>query len=157
MKTKFLFFLISFLFYIKGNAQQSVNAGGGNATGGNGKVSYSIGQIDYVSATGSGGSVSQGVQQAFEIYTLGTDEIPEIKLEFSVYPNPTSDLLFIKNDTNNLKFKYQLFDISGKVVSSSTKMEQENQINLASYTAGTYILVIQADNNLSKSFKIIKK
>jgi hypothetical protein len=157
MKTKILFFLCSFLFFLKGNAQQSINAGGGDATGSNGKVSFTIGQIDYVTATGSGGSVSQGVQQPFEIFTLGTDDIPEIKLEFSIYPNPTTDLLYIKNGNNDLKFKYQLFDISGKLIFTSFTSVQEDQINMTSYQAGTYILVIQSDNNLTKSFKILKK
>lgn len=157
MKTKVLFFLFSFLFFLEGNAQQSVNAGGGDATGSNGKVSFTIGQIDYVTATGSGGSVSQGVQQPFEIFTLGTDNIPEIKLEFSIYPNPTTDVLFIKNENIDLKFKYQLFDISGKLLFTSPELVQKDQIDMTLYQTGNYILLIQAENNLTKSFKIIKK
>lgn len=157
MKTKILFLLFSFIFFLKGNAQQSVNAGGGNATGSNGKVSYTIGQIDYVTATGSGGSVSQGVQQPFEIFTLGIDEIPEIKLEFSIYPNPTTDVLYIKNENLDLKFKYQLYDISGKLIFSNNKTVQEDTISMSGYTAGTYLLIVQTENNQSKSFKIIKK
>jgi hypothetical protein len=96
MKTKILFFLIPFLFFLKGNAQQSVNAGGGNATGSNGNLSYTIGQIDYVSATGSNGSVSQGVQQPLEIFTLGKDDFPNIMLQATVYPNPTTSVINLR-------------------------------------------------------------
>ncbi|GEM56458.1 hypothetical protein B0A58_13795 [Flavobacterium branchiophilum NBRC 15030 = ATCC 35035] len=157
MKTKILFFLFSFLFFLEGNAQQSVNAGGGEATSSQGKVSFTIGQIDYVTVTGSGGSVSQGVQQPYEIFTLGTDEIPAISLEFSTYPNPTTNVLFIKNNLTNKKFQYQLFDISGKLLFTSPEWVQEVQIDMSLYQTGNYILLIQAENNLTKSFKIIKK
>lgn len=154
MKTIVLFLLFSIHCL---NAQQSVNASGGKGTGTGGSFSFSIGQIDYVAAVGTNGSVSEGVQQPFEIFVLGTDEIPDIKLALSVYPNPTTDLLFIKNEDSNLEFNYQLFDVTGKLLSSSAKMEQVNQIDMALFKTGTYILLIQTESNVTKSFKIIKK
>lgn len=152
---KYLLFLLLGFSYTY--AQQSVNAAGGNGTGTGGSISFSVGQLDYVSASGANGSVSQGVQQAIEIYTLGTDAIPSIKLECSIYPNPTADLLFIKNENSDLTFHYQLFDISGKMMASSSKMVQLDQIDMTSFVSGTYLLRIQTNNNLTKSFKIIKK
>ncbi|MHC1706606.1 MAG: T9SS type A sorting domain-containing protein [Bacteroidales bacterium] len=44
-------------------AQQGNVAAGGLATGAGGSASYSIGQMDYLSATGTGGSLIQGLQQ----------------------------------------------------------------------------------------------
>jgi hypothetical protein len=49
------------------NAQTGIAAGGGNATGSGGSVSYSIGQVFYMMNTGTTGSVLQGVQQPWEI------------------------------------------------------------------------------------------
>lgn len=152
---KALLFLILSISYTY--AQQSVNASGGEGTGTGGSCSFSVGQLDYVSASGANGAVSQGVQQSFEIYTLGTDGIPSIKLEWSIYPNPTTDLLFIKNENSDITFHYQLFDIAGKTMTSSTKMVQVDQIDMTFFSAGTYLLHIQTNNNLTKSFKIIKK
>jgi hypothetical protein len=43
-------------------AQQGFVATGGDATGAGGSVSYSIGQVDYLSAEGSGGFINQGLQ-----------------------------------------------------------------------------------------------
>ena len=60
-----LFLLYSFLFFIKGNAQESVNAGGGDATGSGGSVAYSIGQVFFASNTSSSGSQYQGIQYAY--------------------------------------------------------------------------------------------
>ena len=148
----FLLFSTNYLF-----AQQSVNSSGGNGFGGGGSLSFSLGQIDYVYANGSNGSVSQGVQQPFEIFMLGTNEIPEITLELSIYPNPTVDILYIKNKNVALEFIYQLFDVTGKLIASSTKMVQQDQIDVSSFQSGTYILNIKTNNNASKSYKIIKK
>ena len=66
MKTTFL---ILFIFIsLVSISQESVNASGGNATGSGGSISYTIGQIDYIEASGVGGSVNQGIQQAYEIF-----------------------------------------------------------------------------------------
>ena len=155
MKTKQLFFLFSFLFFLKANAQQSLNVAGGDATGSNGKISYSIGQIDYVSATGSNGSVSQGVQQPFEIFALSTDEIPEISVEFIIYPNPTTDLLFIKN--KNFEFSYQMFDDLGRLLLQNNQLTSDAQLDLSFLSTGNYFLKIETIEKKSKTYKIIKK
>ena len=63
-------------------AQESVNSTGGNATGSGGTVSYTIGQVGYTTNTGSNGSVAQGVQQAYEILTVGINE-NEPKISFT--------------------------------------------------------------------------
>ena len=154
MKKYLLFLLLGFSYTY---AQQSVNSSGGEGTGTGGNFSFSVGQLDYVSATGSNGSVSQGVQQPFEIFVLGTDEIPEISLELSIYPNPTTDVVFIRNENSNIEFNYQLFEITGKLIASSSKMVQVDQIDMTSFKTGAYILFIQSNTNITKSFKIIKK
>ena len=46
-------------------AQNIIPASGGNATGSGGTVSYTVGQIVYVTDTGNTGSVIQGVQQPY--------------------------------------------------------------------------------------------
>jgi hypothetical protein len=45
-------------------AQQAVVPAGGEGTGLGGTISFSIGQIDFISATGAGGTAQQGVQQS---------------------------------------------------------------------------------------------
>jgi hypothetical protein len=157
MKTKQLFFLFSFLFFLKANAQQSLNAAGGDATGSNGKISYTIGQIDYVSATGSNGSVSQGVQQPFEIFTLGTDDFPTIILQAIVYPNPTTsniNLIIENYSLDNLR--YSLYDIQGRSIFSQKITQQETNITLEKLQSANYFLQVLDNNKTLKTFKIIK-
>ena len=157
MKTKQLFFLFSFLFFLKANAQQSLNAAGGDATGSNGKISYTIGQIDYVSATGSNGSVSQGVQEPFEIFTLGTDDFPNIILQAIVYPNPTSsniNLIIENYSIDNLH--YNLYDIQGRSIANQKITQQGTNITMENLQSANYFLQVFDNNKTLKTFKIIK-
>lgn len=155
---KNIFFLCSFFFVLSGNAQQSLNASGGNGIGTGGSFSYTVGQIDYVSATGTNGSISQGVQQPFEIFTLGTDNFPSIQLEVIVYPNPTTDnvnLSITNLSIDNLYF--ELYDILGKTIAKQKIISNETQISMENLSAGNYFIVVNENNKNLKTFKIIKK
>ena len=138
-------------------SQQAVVCTGGNATGSGGSSSYSVGQIAYSYQAGSNGSVAQGVQQAFEIFTLSGQEFTDIFLEAKVYPNPVVNALTlsIKNaDLENLT--YQLYDIQGRNIINQAIKSEETAINLETNAAGIYILKISSNTTEIKSFKIIK-
>ncbi len=76
-------------------AQESTNASGGDATGTGGTASYSVGQVVYTTNTGSTGSVAQGVQHAYEIFTLGIKET-ELNISLTAFPNPTTENLTLQ-------------------------------------------------------------
>jgi len=105
-------------------AQPTIPASGGNATGTGGTVSYTIGQVVYTTYTGTNGTVSQGVQQPYEISIVtGIEEAIGISLEIMAYPNPATDfiILIIKNyEVKNLS--YQFYDINGSLLQDSKLM-----------------------------------
>ncbi len=86
MKKIFLIIVIIVVQHL--NAQQSVNAAGGNGTGSGGSFSYTVGQIDYTFASGSNGSVSMGVQHPLEKTTLNLTSF--IQAYMSPGANPTT-------------------------------------------------------------------
>jgi hypothetical protein len=55
-------------------AQESANSSGGKAIGVGGTVSYSVGQVFYTTNIGNSSSIAQGVQNAYEIYSVGNEE-----------------------------------------------------------------------------------
>lgn len=138
-------------------AQESANASGGDATGSGGTVAYSIGQVVYTTNTGSNGSVAQGVQHAYEIFTVGIKET-ELNISLSVFPNPTTDNLTLQiSDYNNEKLSFQLFDIQGKQLSNGQIVAQQTQINMTSLPTATYFInVLSQENKTIQTFKIIK-
>jgi hypothetical protein len=139
------------------HAQESPTASGGDATGSGGTVAYSVGQVVYTTNTDASGTVSQGVQQAYEIFTTGIKET-ELNISLSIFPNPTADNLTLQiSDYNNEKLSYQLFDMQGKLLNNGQVTAQQTQINTSSLPSATYFInVVNQENKQVQSFKIIK-
>jgi hypothetical protein len=149
--------LLFLLGIVKINAQNAIITSGGNATGTGGKVSYSIGQVAYKTQTGTTGTITQGVQQPFEIVTLSGEEFANIKLEAIVYPNPTTTTVTLKiSDFNLENLNYQFFDIQGRLINEGKISNEETIFNMEKYTTSTYILKINSNTTELKTFKIIK-
>jgi hypothetical protein len=138
-------------------AQESANASGGDATGSGGTVAYSIGQIVYTTNTGGSGSVAQGVQHAYEIFTVGITET-ELNISLTAFPNPTTENLTLQiSDYNNEKLSYQLFDIQSKQLSNGQVTAQQTQINMNGLPSATYFInVVNQENKIVQSYKIFK-
>jgi hypothetical protein len=138
-------------------AQESANASGGDATGIGGTVAYSIGQVVYTTNNGISGSVAQGVQHTYEIFTVGIKET-ELNISLTAYPNPTTGTLTLQiSDYNNEKLAYQLFDMQGKQISNGQVTAQQTQINMNGLPSATYLIyIVNQENKKVQSFKIIK-
>ena len=139
-------------------AQETIPATGGNASGSGGSASYSVGQVIYTTNTGTNGSVAQGVQQPFEISEVtGIEQAKGINLNCSAYPNPTTDFLMLKvenYDKENLS--YQLYDISGKLLENKKVTGTETSIVMSNLVPATYFVKVTEGNKEVKTFKIIK-
>lgn len=158
-QTFLLLFIFCISFITSSYAQESIVVSGGNATGSGGSSSYSIGQVVYASLPGSSAYVLQGIQQPYEIITLGNDEFQGINLVMTAYPNPTVDVLnlVIVNDKLD-DLAYNLFDINGKMISGNSKItSSETSVSMQGLNQGIYFLGITTNNKTIKTFKIIKK
>lgn len=150
-----LVFLFTLLAAIELQAQESPTASGGEATGAGGIVSYSVGQVVYTTNTGANGSVSQGVQQPYDIFTtVGINET-SINLEMNVYPNPTSDYLTLKVEVSK-GLSYQLFDMQGKLIENRKLKANNTIIQMEGLPKATYFLKVTEESQTVKTFKIIK-
>ena len=140
-------------------AQESVNASGGNASGSGGSASYSVGQVVYNTNTGTNGSVAEGVQQPFEISVVtAIEEAKDISLTVSAYPNPTTDYLTLSIDNFEVsKLSYQLFDMQGKLLQSEKITGSQTSIVMNNLVSTTYFVKVIQVNKEVKTFKIIKK
>ena len=82
--------------------------------------------------------------------TLTVEEIIPTQSGISVYPNPTSNRIYIQGE--NI-LQAELFDLRGRKVKATT----QNQLDLSDTGSGSFILKVTTDNNKTKSFKIIKR
>lgn len=148
-----LLFTVEFTF-----AQAALTASGGEAVGDGGTLSYTIGQVDYIQASGSGGTASQGVQQPFTITALGNDDYPGIELKAVVFPNPTTNYInLIITNVVAEDLSYQLFDMNRRIISSHKITNQETIIPMERLASTTYLLYVLDQNSQLKVFKIIKE
>ncbi|AZA84389.1 hypothetical protein C1637_05975 [Chryseobacterium lactis] len=148
-------FLVSFSMQVSG--QETLNTSGTNMSGTTGNVSASIGQIFYETTSSSAGNITAGVQQPYEITpTLGVD-ITEISLNLTIFPNPTTDILNLKigfKDYN--KYRYDIFDNSGKLLISQPILQPQTQIIMTAYPASLYLLKVSKEGKSIKIFKVLK-
>jgi len=139
-------------------AQETVATSGGNASGSGGTVSYTVGQVSYTTIESTIGTITQGVQQPYEILVLtGLEEAECISLEFSIYPNPAFD--FLKLIATNYKLEnltYQLYDINGSLLQNGEIINSETIIQTGNLPSATYYLRIIDNQKEIKTFKIIK-
>ena len=167
MKTKFehflkdLFLFIFLLTSLSGHSQVSFNSCGGEITQqGVGFVSYSVGQLDYLSLSSLDAIVSAGVQQPYasiaeETIVLSDSKVPNSA--FTVMPNPTKDNVVVSFFLEG-EYQYVLTDVNGKLFEEG-RLTNGMILSLQDYLSSTYLLqVISAkDNKISMLKKIIKE
>ena len=148
-----LFFWVSF-----GQSQESINSSGGDATSSGGSLAYSVGQVVYTTNSDISGTVSQGVQQAYEIFTLDIKE-PTRNMSLSVFPNPTANNLTLQLENVITKdILYKLFDLQGRQLQKGEINTQQTQIYTSGLPSGVYLLkVTDQDGKNIQTYKIIKK
>ncbi len=139
-------------------AQETMVSTGGNVTGNEGTVSYSIGQVVYHTHTGSNGSVLEGIQSAYEISEVTLVSVGEkVELNVTVYPNPATDYLILEVKNMELTdLSFQLYNINGKLLQRTKITHQQTNIALSSFVPTTYFVRVFKNEIEVKSFKIIK-
>jgi hypothetical protein len=140
-------------------AQEAIPATGGDATGSGGSVSYTIGQVVYTTNTSASGSVSEGVQQPYEIFIItGSELLPSVSLSCKAYPNPATDFLILSvGESEKENLSYRLSDLNGRDISRGKVTDKETKIQMGTLRDGNYFLSVIMNNAEVKTFKIIKK
>ncbi|MCF8357922.1 MAG: T9SS type A sorting domain-containing protein [Prolixibacteraceae bacterium] len=156
MKAILLFVCLIFLCFSGIKAQQTVPASGGQATGGDGTVSYTVGQVAYGTMHSADGSVTEGVQQPWEISVVNGIDVAGIDLDISAFPNPTSNNLTLTVASGFRGLSYQLYDMQGKTLQNRVIGENNTSIDLTGYAPAIYFLRVRNETNEIKTFKIIK-
>ncbi len=139
-------------------AQETIPAAGGNAIGSGGSVSFTIGQTFYTAPNGADGSVSQGIQQPYEISTVtGIEQAMGIDLAMAVFPNPVTDFLVLRVDQYDQEsLFYKLLDIQGRLIKIGKIVEEETLIDMVGTIPSVYLLRVLDNEKYIKTFRIIK-
>lgn len=88
----------------------------------------------------------------YSIQTIGQSELA-LAQQLHIYPNPCQGKLFIRTETKALKF--ELFDLSSRLIYSLMLEENTNEIDTKDIPAGVYISKIHAGNGQSFCNKLV--
>jgi hypothetical protein len=109
--------------------------------------------------TGANMTVDNGNRITFNNIAVHGTEMPLAVVtpeaqKFTVFPNPTSNLVNVVGFNETQTVTYQLFTIEGKMIKSGTL--ENGQVHLSELPKGMYLLQLASDGK-SETKKIIKK
>ena len=123
-------------------------------------ISWTLGELATTTLAGGDMILTQGFQQPFDFGTGINSE--EVNWGIIAYPNPVSDVLFVKFDIDRTKeFLIEIQDVTGRVLSLEQKKEifpgDVIQLNTSNFTYGVYFLkVFTPDREQSQVLSIRK-
>jgi hypothetical protein len=160
--TKTKIFLLSFSLFslcMKNiSAQNSTVVSGGNASasgGTGGTVSYTIGMVNYKSSGNGSATITEGMQQPYEISVVNGVEETGIGL-VTIYPNPTTDFVMLSLPGDAHDMSYTVSDMQGKVLLKEKLTDSSTDIPMAPMANGTYFVNVFQGKTELKTYKIIK-
>ncbi|MCI4666792.1 MAG: T9SS type A sorting domain-containing protein [Bacteroidia bacterium] len=123
--------------------------------GTNVSLDWTMGEIMTESFAGTTLVLTQGFQQP----SLTSTSIEELASSFGtikVYPNPTSNRLFIERERGQ-NLQVMLLDMKGSMVLQKTIQPLMGELNLSSYANGIYVLRMTDGKKFAQTIRIEKR
>ena len=100
----------------------------------------------------------EGVQQPYEVQVItGIDNAKNLSLLLSTYPNPTTDFLTLHvEDVASTTLHFQLVNMNGQILRDQPISNKESVISFLDLSSSIYFLKVLDNQDLVKTFKIIK-
>jgi len=137
----------------------SINSMGGDISGDDGSLSFSIGQVNYLTYDKNNTVISEGIQQPLIISIKPVEIIEQEEiLSMATYPNPASDYFIIEASSyTNRSLKYHLTDLNGNHLKEGLIEEPGATVDISRLAVAIYLLNITDNDQHIKTFRIIKK
>jgi len=123
-------------------------------------ISYTVGETVVNTFSNNNTILTQGYQQPHYNITQ-IMPINSNSLNINIYPNPSEDLLNINfNNSLPINIDLKLYDIAGKLITSTTQLINEKQLltlPMQNLAAGKYLLnIFCKETNEQFSFEVVK-
>jgi len=140
-------------------AQTGFSTCGGDVSTVEHTISFSMGQVFYLSASSTSNYYSQGLQHSNLVsQPNGIEDLTENNLLISFYPNPVINEIHLKlKNIEMTGVNVKLYNSLGKMVLQTSFKTSEQTLKMDNYASGIYMLVV-SDNQMIRGFyKFIKK
>jgi hypothetical protein len=159
------FWLGCALFFMEANAQQTLNATGGNGTIGGNTFAYSIGEMVLVSTVEiTDFYFTQGVLQNDDV-NLEIHDNQYLSEGLELYPNPAANTIYLQASFEGSgELNLKLYDLRGRLISQKqVKLHsgiEKQSLDISMLQEGTYLLqaILKQERRVYKhSFKVLKR
>ncbi len=121
------------------------------------QLDWSVGECITATHTKDEIVITQGFHQDRYIITTAIENLQNIEINISIYPNPTTEFINIRIESSKTEsLQYILTDISGKILQCKKAENNIEQIDFSTFTSGIYFLTVKQENQIINSFKIMK-
>lgn len=145
----------SLLSFSQTISKQVIGVAGRTASNSNLKVSYTVGEPVVGLMTAGANQLGNGYYPALNLQALSVED-NTLDLKLKVYPNPTSQSLFVTHPYLN-SFVITIVDMNGKLLYQG-KLDKEEPLDVSYYTQGIYLVTVEnTTTNKKNTYKIIKQ
>lgn len=138
-------------------AQEVVATAGGTLGNSNGTMSYTIGEGVAQTLTKGDKTLTQGFHQT-TVQVIPISKKKDLDFSITVYPNPTSDLLTVKVEKEDVSgIQFLLFNMNGQLIMQKNMENNETSVSVTQLSTGFYLLKVQAGPIELRTFKIVKQ
>ena len=155
MKHIVIVFLITSNSYSQSISKQVIGSAGATQSNSNLKVSWTVGEPVVGLMNAGGNQLGNGYYSSMNLQTLQVED-HLLEAQIKVYPNPTSEMLYISHPDLN-SFEIHIVDLNGKQVYLGT-IRKDQPLDVSRYSQGVYLVTIENKiTNQKNIYKIIKK
>jgi len=121
-----------------------------------GNIHWTVGEIA-VTRSENGLVLERGFHHGlYELIATSTWSAPEVRLEMSVFPNPTADKVTLAGDWE-IRDRLRVSDLLGRALSDTELPPGRTELDLTNYPAGTYLLTVSRAGQPLKTLRVIRR
>jgi len=149
------FYLFNLHLFSQSISKEVISSAGSTFQSQNNSLNFSVGETIIGSMTSEDYSIQLG-NGYYPSLDLEALSIESYDINIKVFPNPSSEFIFISSTENTL-YELTILNLNSKLIHKGEYRKDES-INIQNLTPGTYIVtIIDNFNQKSNSYKIIKK
>lgn len=149
------FYLFNLHLFSQSISKEVISSAGSTFQSQNNSLNFSVGETIIGSMTSEDYSIQLG-NGYYPSLDLEALNIESYDINIKVFPNPSSEFIFISSTENTL-YELTILNLNSKLIHKGEYRKDES-INIQNLTPGTYIVtIIDNFNQKTNSYKIIKK
>jgi hypothetical protein len=120
------------------------------------QMDWSVGEISTETYSNDDHVLTQGFHHGVYVITTVFDCLFS-EIIISVSPNPTDGFINLKVESKEIeRLAFSVTDLTGIVIQTEMLSPETEPIDFSDYATGTYFITVSQNNQVIRSFKIIK-